>query len=169
MIYEINLIKYYAEIAHKLNGMIPVEWDKIVMYAEELGSVNSACFYFYTNNSLDIQYSGNIVEEYKLDRDVFNEWLKELRQSVKELWSEFNDADEKTWYTMTFTLDSNWRYKVRFAYEIDTELGDLEREIIWAYKEMGIMPESEFSKELLENYLRDEERNLYKNIGEQVH
>ncbi len=35
MVEENKLIKYYSQIAEKLDEIIPVTWDKISMYAEE--------------------------------------------------------------------------------------------------------------------------------------
>ncbi len=54
MIKESDLNKYYAEIANQLNEIIPVEWKRIIMYAEDLGDSSSVSFYFYTKEDNNI-------------------------------------------------------------------------------------------------------------------
>lgn len=59
MIQENNLVKYYSELAGKLDEIIPCEWERIVLYAEETGDVSAASFYFFTSDS-QYYYSENI-------------------------------------------------------------------------------------------------------------
>lgn len=160
MINENNLTKYYSDIAEKLDEIIPGKWDKIVMYAEELGNVRSVCFYFYTMNLESIHYSGNIPEEYNIDRGIYNSLLRELRQCNKNLWLEFKNSGEKEWNSITFYLDNDWKFKVKFGYELNSEIGDYEREIRWAYDELGIVPKSEYKKKILEEYLKEQGKSL---------
>lgn len=57
MFNEDVLTQYYQEIADKLSEMIPSdEWEKIVMYAEEVGDVSGAAFYFYTDNETEVHH-----------------------------------------------------------------------------------------------------------------
>ncbi len=90
MLIENNLTKYYSGIAEKLDEIIPMKWEKIVMYAEELGGVSSASFYFYTNSGEGIHYSGDIPEEFSVSINIFIKLLGELCLCVKVLWDEFN-------------------------------------------------------------------------------
>ena len=64
MIKENNLIKYYSELAGKLDEIIPCEWERIALYAEETGDVSAASFFFFTSDS-QYYYSENIWEEWK--------------------------------------------------------------------------------------------------------
>ena len=57
-----KLSKYYGEIAEKLDEMIPVEWDNIILYAEETGDVSSASFYYNEKNSKEYCYSSSTCE-----------------------------------------------------------------------------------------------------------
>ena len=87
MINENNLTKYYSQIAKKLDEIIPSEWDKIVMYAEEIGDVSSVSFYYYTNNYTKLHHSGNIPNEYSVDEEIFDSLTDELININKGLWS----------------------------------------------------------------------------------
>ena len=153
MIKESDLNKYYAEIANQLNEIIPVEWKRIIMYAEDLGDSSSVSFYFYTKEDNNIHHSGNIPEDFSVSRNIFRKLLRELRCTIKNLRNEFDKKNEKLWYTLTFTLEEDWRFNVKFGYEIDNEMSDFEREVIWAYNEIGLMPKGEFGREVLEEYL----------------
>mgnify|MGYP004516970983 CR=1 FL=1 len=155
MIKESDLNKYYAEIANQLNEIIPVEWKRIIMYAEDLGDSSSVSFYFYTKEDNNIHHSGNIPEDFSVSRNIFRKLLRELRCTIKNLRNEFDKENEKLWYTLTFTLEEDWRFNVKFGYEIDNEMSDFEREVIWAYNEIGLMPKGEFGREVLEEYLRN--------------
>ncbi|WP_297430164.1 immunity protein YezG family protein [Clostridium sp.] len=159
MINENNLTRYYSEIAEKLDEIIPVDWDKIVMYAEEIGDVGSVSFYYYTDN-VKVHYSGDIPYEYNVSEDIFDSLIDELMNTNKCLWDEFKNAGESTWSSLTFYLDSGWRFKVKFGYERNTEIGHLEREIRWAYDELGIIPENDYEKKLLEEYLKGQGKSL---------
>ncbi|MDD7793339.1 immunity protein YezG family protein [Clostridium sp. 'White wine YQ'] len=152
MINENDLNKYYGEIAEKLDEIIPMKWDKIVMYAEELGTVNSASFYFYTDDCNNINYSGDIPSKFGVSRETFKLLLRELREINRNLWQEFKNAGETAWSTFTLTLNSDGKFKVKFDYEINNEIGLLEREIRWAYDELGIVPEDEYEMKLLDEY-----------------
>lgn len=153
MINEDYLKKYYAEIANQLNEIIPVEWKKIIMYAEDLGDSSSVSFYFYTKEDNNIHHSGNIPDDFSVPRNIFRKLLRELRGTIKNLRNEFAKENEKLWYTLTFVLEEDWRFNVKFGYKIDKEISDFEREVIWAYNEIGLVPKGEFGREVLEKYL----------------
>ncbi len=43
---------------------------------------------------------------------------------------------------------------------MNIELGDYERGIRWAYDELGIVPNNEYQKKLLEEYLNEQGKSL---------
>ena len=73
MIQENNLVKYYSELAGKLDEIIPCEWERIVLYAEETGDVSAASFYFFTSDS-QYYYSENIWEELGYDDETNDDY-----------------------------------------------------------------------------------------------
>lgn len=161
MINEVNLTEYYSKIASKMDEMIPVEWEKIVLFGEECGDVTGAVFYFYTNERSEPYRSGEIPEDFSVSEDIFDMLETELFNIVKELWYEFKNAGEETWETITFILEKDWNFEIKFGYEgqFDDDMGPMQREIIWAYNELGRIPKGDFGKKLLKEYL---ERN---NLG----
>ena len=152
MIQEEILEYHYGEIANQLNQMIPVEWAKIIMQAIDIGTSASVYFYFYTLDNR-AHYSNAIPDEYHVNQEIYNNFVSELIDINSEFREEFVKANIEPWESMTFILNADWSFQIGYEYDIDKEIDDYEREIIWAYEELGIYPEYEFKREILEEYL----------------
>ncbi len=156
---ESRLTGYYSEIANKLDNMVPCEWNRIILYAEELGDVSNIGFYFYTNDE-QVHWSEGITEEYEVDEYEYMMQLVQLVELVKELWMEFKNADEEVWSVFTFDIDSERKFKANYEYELNDEISDLERITIWSYNELDIIPDGEYGRKQLKKYLEAQGREL---------
>lgn len=76
----------------------------------------------------------------------FFKLIRELMGIVQELWLEFVNAGEEKWYAVIFKLDLEYKFKIKYSYEIDRNVGYFEREIYWAYEQLNIVPEDSFEK-----------------------
>ena len=159
MIEENKLVKYYSEIAEKLDEMIPCEWEKVYLYAEETGDVSSAGFYFYTADD-ELHYSESIPTNYDVTEVEFATLLRELWKINKNLWLEFENANEPTWCAFTFELNKDWKFNIRYQYERNSEISSKERRIRWAFDELGIVPKGKNGKKLLKEYLVEQGKEL---------
>lgn len=148
------LTEYYSEIANKLDEMIPCEWEKVVLNAENTGNSSTARFYFYTSDS-KVHSSGSIEDEFGVDEDEHLDRLQELWDINERLRQEFIDAGEPAWYSYTFYLDSEWKFKIKYEYEINENISSMERGVRWAYDELGIIPTGKYSKKLLREYFEE--------------
>lgn len=77
MVNEAKLNKYYSAIAEKMDEMIPCEWERIVLRAEESGSVSSTGFYFYTNNN-EVHWSygkSSIMQVSRHGMCLYSNWI----------------------------------------------------------------------------------------------
>ena len=157
MIDEKVLEEYYGEIANKLDEMIPVEWTKIAMLAEDLGTSCAAGVYFFTKDN-KIYYNHNIPEDFNVDEEVYRKILDELLEINGRLREEFINFGIQPWKLLSFILNEDWSFKLNYEYEIDEDIDYMERKIIWAYEELGIMPEGEFGKSILKEYLEEKEK-----------
>ena len=99
-----------------------------------------------------------IPDEYNVDKEIYFQYHAELRDINMKVRKEFVKANIDPWESMTFILNEAWSFKVDFEYDINKEIGNFEREVIWAYEELGIIPEGEFSKSILEEYLEEKEK-----------
>lgn len=162
---ERKLTEYYSEIANKLDEMIPCEWKRIVLFAEEVGNAGFATFYFYTEDG-NVHHWGNIPDEYNTNRMMITKAKYELIQINRRFWLEFKNSDEETWYTYTFDIDSDWKIKIKFGYENNEEISTLEKQIRWAYDELGILPKSKSEKIFLKEYLEEQGKELPEELKE---
>ena len=115
------LTEYYSEIANILDEMIPCEWEKVVLNAENTGNSSTARFYFYTSDS-KVHSSGSIEDEFGVDEDEHFDRLQELWDINERLRQEFIDAGEQAWYSYTFYLDNEWKFKIKYEYEINENI-----------------------------------------------
>ena len=159
MVNESKLVELYGEIANQMDSMVPCEWKRIVLYAEELGDVSTTGFYFYTNDE-QVYWSEGITDRYEVDEYEYMMQLMQLMELVKELWIEFKNADEEVWSVFTFDIDSEWKFKTNYEYELNDEISDLERRIRWAYNELDIIPNGEYGRKLLREYLVEQGNEL---------
>ena len=159
MVDESGLTNYYSEIANKLDEMIPCEWEKVYLYAEETGDVSTGSFYFYTSDS-KVHWSEEIPKEFEIDKAEFREIQLGLWQINESLWLEFQNQDESTWYAYIFELDSEWKFKIRYLYDKDDSLTSTQRRIRWAYEELNIIPNGGYGRKLLKEYLEEQGREL---------
>lgn len=153
MIDENSLIKHYYAIANKLDDIMPVEWDKIIMYAEETGTSSTPSFYFHAKDDDRFYYSKNIPEEFFISEDIFEELLLELKSCIKGLWYEFKRSGEKTWYTLTIRFEVTGKFDVEFGYKLDKEIDYYKRKLVWAYNELGILPVDKDDRGFVEEYV----------------
>lgn len=159
MIEEKVLNEYYSQIAGKLDEMIPYEWNRVVLYAEETGDVSTGSFYFYTSDN-EVHWSEDIPKEYGIDKAEFRMCQVGLWQINENLWTEFKNAGEPIWFAYVFELDSERKFKIRYIYEKDEKLTATGRRIRWAYDELGIVPKGEFGRKLLKEYLEEQGKEL---------
>lgn len=68
---ESKFVPFYQEIANQLDKIVPGEWYEIVMYAEELGNVRSAQFYYKKDREGEYISSGKIPDDYGVDEKFF--------------------------------------------------------------------------------------------------
>lgn len=159
MLEEGLLTEYYKQISNKLDEIIPCEWERVALYAEETGDVSAASFYFFTSD-LKYYYSENIWEEFDVDEDDFDELKVQLMDIVENLWWEFKNAGEDTWSSFTFNLDKDWKFKINYCYEQNNSLGRMEKVLRWAYDELSIIPRDDYRKKLLKEYIEKQGKEL---------
>ena len=159
MILENKLTEYYGKIANKVDEIIPCEWEKVVIYAEETGNWSFVTFYFYTDDG-NIHHWGDISDEYDVNIRSVSRMVDELVEINKDLWLEFKNSEDDKWYSYTFYLDSDWKFKIKYGYEKNDELSGLEKEIRWGYDELGLIPQEKVEKKILKKYLETQGKEL---------
>lgn len=149
---------YYGKIANHLDSIIPGEWCEIVMYGEELGDNATASFFFRTEEGGKYIESGKIPDLYKIDKNIYFNLIFELCDIMKQLKAEQVKQGMKEWKTIAFYLNRDYKFKVEYEYEISMDVGSYEREIYWSYNKLGIIPEGDFARDILNVYLKENHR-----------
>lgn len=142
------LDKHYANILNQLNNIIPVSWDYIEMYYENIDNVMLANFYFNFNNK--IYYSGNIYRDFNISEEIYIDKMDELILCCEKLHNEFKD---KKWEAMYFSVDKNFKYNIEYKNKVDNSITMSEREILWSYTKLNIIPTNKYDRDFLEKYI----------------
>lgn len=170
MISQEKRIEYYSKIANCLDELIPHKWEKIVMYAREDGKKSFLTFYYYVAGDEEAHRWTEIA------RKIYNEeaakkfakvW-NELEQANKEYWQECKESGEDIWYSFTFELDSEWKFKVRFDYDREDEISEIELEAGWIYEELGEMRAYDSWYKALQRYLEAKGKELPEKMLEEM-
>lgn len=153
---DIKLNSIYQKIAQTINETIPEEWSKVLMYGEIADGTGTAFFFYYNPNSELPIYSHDISEIYSLNEEEYDKLWYQLLDELKLLSDEFKNNNQEQWTNLTFTLESTGKFKVDYDYEDLSNADDHERRVIWEYTRLGLLPESEYDKRILEEYLKKE-------------
>ncbi|HDG9722545.1 TPA: TIGR01741 family protein [Staphylococcus aureus] len=166
MTFEEKLNEMYNEIANKISGMIPVEWEKVYTMAyidDEGGEV----FYYYTEpGSTELYYYTSVLNKYDILESEFMDSVYELYKQFQNLRELFIEEGLEPWTSCEFDFTREGELKVSFDYIdwINTEFDQLGRQNYYMYKKFGVIPEMEYEMEevkQIEQYIKEqEETNL---------
>jgi len=154
---EGKLNEIYIKIANTIDETIPEKWDKVFMYGEILEDVQKAFFYYYPTGSKEPVYSHDIPEIFDISEDEYDELWYKLLDNLEALWNEFKNNGQEQWTNLTFVLESNGRFKMDYDYTDLSDADDVERQSIWKYKYLGIMPKDENYRRVVEEYIKNAE------------
>ena len=146
MNFEEKLSQKYNEIANEINGMIPVEWEKVYVIAYVDDGGGQVIFYYTKPGNDELYYYSSIVEDYNVLEEVFDDLWMELYRSFKKLRNIFKEESLEPWTSCEFDFTKDGKLNVSFDY-IDwanSEFGQMGREHYYMYKKFGIWPETEY-------------------------
>ncbi len=146
----------YLDVASNVNNLIPVEWEKVFLYGEVMYDSETVYFYFISKTNRELVYSLDIPRKYNIERRTYNTCSDLLYDSILDLHNEYEKHNEKVWTNLTLILENTGKFNIEFNYEdiYNSEFNDIERQHIWEYEVMGIVPELEEHKEIIERYLK---------------
>lgn len=149
----------YSKIANKVNEIIPVKWDKVILFAEVSEDASEVFFYFYPIGVHEPVYNLDIPRLYAIDEELVDVLRYELNDYFEDLWGAFKRSNQDTWTNLTLTLDKTGKFKIDYSYEDLSGTDAYERQIIWEYKHLGICPEEGRSKKIIEQYIERQKAN----------
>ncbi|QLY81483.1 antitoxin YezG family protein [Clostridium intestinale] len=145
----------YGIIANKVNDIIPDKWEKVYLYGEVLDDSREVYFYFKSLTRNEVVYGHDIPIRYNVDKRMYRQLLRELISSIVDLYNEYKDNNESVWTNFTFLLDNTGKFNIKYNYDdvLNSEFTAGERQIIWEYEVLGVEPEVEQYKEMINKYL----------------
>ena len=147
-----NMNKLYQKMAEQLNEIIPDEWSKIYLYGEVLSDSRTVYFFFDRKSDGKTIYHYDIPSTYKVSEGVYFGLYSELTDTIAQLNNEFKENNDNVWTSLTFVIDCNGEFDMKFSYDDVLECGfnNSERQMIWMHEVMGKELED---KELARRYL----------------
>ena len=152
---EEKLNELYGRIANALNDVIPEEWDKVYMYAQLVEDVSEVFFYYYPVGSNEFVYCLDIPELFEISENEYDKLMDKLTKELYTLWYEFKNNGQEQWTNLTFILENNGKFKIDYDYTDLSDVDDSEMHLVWEYKYLGIMPEDEDDRKIVEEYLKN--------------
>lgn len=144
---------FINKICNKVNDMIPEEWNKVYIYGEVTEGAGVVAFYYYPQDKDIYVFSADIIDLFDIDENEFSNDEYELLKLFEQLQQEFKNSDQEVWTSVTIYLESTGKFKVDYDYTDLSDVDDYNRQIIWEYKHLGVMPEDEDDKKIVEEYI----------------
>lgn len=133
MIYtKIDLI--YKEIANKFVEIIPIEWNKILLFSEVEQDANSIYYVFYESEQNTLKTSDSLTNEFGISRKQRIMYSVELSRLIEKLNKAFAEEGLEKWNLITFILEKTGKFKVDFEYMNLEESDVITRREAWEKK-----------------------------------
>ncbi|MCM0356429.1 TIGR01741 family protein [Staphylococcus aureus] len=162
MTFEEKLSQMYNEIANEIDGMIPVEWEKIytIAYVNDRGG--EVVFNYTKPGSDGLNYYTNISRDYNVSEEIFDDLWMNLYYLFKNLRNLFKEEGLEPWTSCEFDFTREGKLNVSFDYIdwVNSEFGPMGREDYYMYKKFGIWPEKEYAinrVKKIEDYIKEQE------------
>lgn len=151
--FELDLDSLYNEIASLINDIIPTKWDKFFFHGELKETDGGEVYFFYTlpDNLENIKYCYFIPDDFKVDRNIYDELIEEVFSLLIKLQEVFKTNDQELWYSFTMVVDSELKMQANFDY-IDwsiSNFGPTDRKDYFQYKYIGIEFKDDQTNELM--------------------
>ena len=88
----------------------------------------------------------------------------DLFDCLADLNKEYAVNFEKVWTNLTFILESNGKFNIKYNYDdvLNSGYRSYETQKIWMYEVMGVEPTDEEGKALIQRYLKSKEKEMQK-------
>lgn len=149
--------KLYREIQKLLIGLVPENWNSIILYASVFNGKSGEMFFYYFPKKIIKTKPVNCYEipsKFGIDDNTYNEGLTKLYSYIKKL----NKYGYPKWTNLTIEIKNN-TFTIEYKYNdlINSPYNDEQRRLVWSYKYLNIPLESMSLKDrvLIETYKED--------------
>lgn len=115
---ENKLSELYQKIASKVNDIIPVEWNNVILGAN-IDDYGSGVVYFFFDtleNKGSYIYNANICDIFNIDDNIYTNEHNELFFSVRNLQKAFIEYGQEPWYMLIMNFNYKGNLEVNYEY-----------------------------------------------------
>lgn len=169
------LEKLYLEIRKSIFNMIPEKCEEVYLYAtvmvDKEGDETGEMFFFYYPKGIIRKRPINVYEipsRFNIEEKEYMVLAKNLYEIIKQLRKQCKIYFNISWSNVTISI-KNTVFKAEYNCDDLTNsfYSDEDRKLIWQYKYLDYPIEkiSKPDKEILDNYLAEEENGMHKTIS----
>ncbi|MCM2988258.1 antitoxin YezG family protein [Bacillus safensis] len=149
----------FKRIAEEVNEIIPTDWYKVVLYAEVLEDSSEVFFFFKTDDQKEYIYSHFIPEIFDVSEDIYEGILLNLHALFKELWINDKEINNDVWNSVTLKLNNKGDFSIEYVFSniLEDGIDEIQKQEIWMYQNIGILPKDEKAQELVIEYIKNKE------------
>ena len=164
--------KLYFEIRKSIFNMIPEKCDEVYLYATVLvddeNEESGEMFFFYYPKGIIRKRPVNVYEipsRFNIEEKEYMKMAEKLYELLKQLRKQCKIYYGIDWSNVTISI-KNVEFKAEYNCDdlINSFYSDKDRKLIWQYKYLDYPIEkiSKSNKEILDNYLSEEENGMHK-------
>ena len=162
----------YEDIQKRLFYMIPEKWDEVYLYAtvivDDENEESGEMFFFYYPKGIIRKRPVNVYEipsRFNIEEKEYMKMAEKLYELLKQLRKQCKIYYGIDWSNVTISI-KNVEFKAEYNCDdlINSFYSDKDRKLIWQYKYLDYPIEkiSKSNKEILDNYLSEEENGMHK-------
>jgi uncharacterized protein (TIGR01741 family) len=126
-----NMENLYSIIAEKIICMLPINWEKVYLYANIDDDTSYVFFYYFLDDKQKPMYSLNIPYDNNIEKDRFNKMDDNLSTALRDLYNEFIINKMKPWTNLTFSLLKTGLFDIQYGYEDLSNVSYGEQQKMW--------------------------------------
>lgn len=164
--------KLYFEIRKSIFNMIPEKCDEVYLYAtvivDDENEESGEMFFFYYPKGIIRKRPVNVYEipsRFNIEEKEYMKMAEKLYELLKQLRKQCKIYYGIDWSNVTISI-KNVEFKAEYNCDdlINSFYSDKDRKLIWQYKYLDYPIEkiSKNDKEILDNYLSEEENGMHK-------
>mgnify|MGYP004496977617 CR=1 FL=1 len=164
--------KLYFEIRKSIFNMIPEKCDEVYLYAtvivDDENEESGEMFFFYYPKGIIRKRPVNVYEipsRFNIEEKEYMKMAEKLYELLKQLRKQCKIYYGIDWSNVTISI-KNVEFKAEYNCDdlINSFYSDKDRKLIWQYKYLDYPIEkiSKSNKEILDNYLSEEENGMHK-------
>ncbi|MGF9725748.1 immunity protein YezG family protein [Bacillus safensis] len=156
-----NQADLFKKIAEEVNEIIPTGWYEVVLYAEVLEDSSEVFFFFKTDCDKEYIYSHDIPETFNVSENIYEDLLLNLHALFKELWVNDKEINTDVWTSATLKLNNKGEFSIEYDFSniLEDGIDEVQKQEIWMYQNIGILPEDQEDREFVIEYIKNKEKN----------